>query len=311
MSAPTHTLTTARLSRKWLLAALTPVVLLLTACSDDLSLSEPATPEAAVASTPMVIERTTTDLVDDSRPPPGSVVLLSTPAPTATLPPTARDEDAVVQRDELVDMHLGERVQIAGSGWAIRFDQVLEDSRCPAALQCIWAGQVVVRLLGEHADGRVAALTLTLSAGDATGLLGDLPIEAVGIEPLRLAGAPLPSEYTLHLRASPPDGEAPLALSGVRGPVTIGPMCPVARLDQPCPDRPYRTTLAVRDAAGRLVSRVTSDEAGMFALPLPEGAYVLEADGAAARLPSMSAQSFRVEVGRWTILAVVFDSGIR
>ena len=119
----------------------------------------------------------------------------------------------------------------------------------------------------------------------------------MSIEPLRHAGAPPPTEYTLNLRVGTP---APaLAISGVRGRVTIGPMCPVMRLDQPCPDRPYAASLVVRDSVGRLVSPLESDAEGLSALLLPEGRYVIEpASGSAARLPSAAPQEFRIEAGR-------------
>ena len=119
----------------------------------------------------------------------------------------------------------------------------------------------------------------------------------MSIEPLRHAGTPPPTEYTLNLRVGTP---APaLAISGVRGRVTIGPMCPVMRLDQPCPDRPYAASLVVRDSVGRLISPLESDAEGLSALPLPEGRYVIEpASGSAARLPSAAPQEFRIEAGR-------------
>lgn len=270
-------------------------------------------PPAEVTPKPIALATSTVALTQDAPVPHGSVPLLSTP-PVPTSTPAATPErgaDAVIGRDQMVAVRLGGRVSVAGTGWTIRFAQVVEDSRCPVDAQCIWAGQVIVRLLGEHSDGRVAALTLTLQAGErGSGLLGDLPLEAVGIEPLRHAGTPPPTDYTLHLRVGTP---APaLAISGVRGHVTIGPMCPVMRLDQPCPDKPYAASLVVRDSNGRLVAHIVSDAEGAFALPLPEGQYVIEPEsGSAVRLPSAGPHPFKVQAGHWTTVDISFDSGIR
>jgi hypothetical protein len=276
-----------------------------TTISDDSARPE-ASPE------PIALATSTVTLTHETPVPPG-VPLLSTAVVPATTPaPTPeRAADAVIGRDQMVAVRLGARIEVEGTGWTIRFAQVVEDSRCPVDAQCIWAGQVIVRLLGEHSDGRVAALTLTLRAGDrGAGRLGDLPLEAVSIEPLRLAGTQPPTDYTLHLRVGTP---APaLSISGVHGHVTIGPMCPVMRLDQPCPDKPYVASLVVRDSSGRLIAHVASDADGAFALPLPEGQYVIEPEaGSAVRLPSAVPHPFKVQAGHWTTVDISFDSGIR
>ena len=311
MSGRTHPQKTRRLTTSWALGIAALTSLLLGACFGDVPAPD-ALSEATPA--PTALATSTVALLQEEPPvPPGSVPLLETAAvPTSTAMATPeRGADASIGRDQMVAIRLGARIEVEGTGWMIRFAQVVEDSRCPVDAQCIWAGQVIVRLLGEHSDGRVAALTLTLRAGDrGAGLLGDLPLEAVSIEPLRHAGTPPPAEYTLNLRVGTPPPA--LAISGVRGRVTIGPMCPVMRLDQPCPDRPYAASLVVRDSAGRLVAPVESDAEGLFALPLPEGRYVIgPASGSAVRLPSAAPQEFRVEGGRWTTLEISFDSGIR
>ena len=262
---------------------------------------------------PIALATSTVSLTQETPVPPGSVPLLSTtpvPSPTAEATPE-RGVDAAIGRDQMVAIRIGERIAVSGTGWTIRFEQVVEDSRCPVDVQCIWAGQVIVRLLGEHSDGRMAALALTLRAGErGAGLLGDLPLEAVSIEPLRHAGKPPPTDYTLNLRVGTPTPA--LAISGVRGHVTIGPMCPVLRLDQPCPDKPFTASLVVRDPSGRLIAHLASDAEGAFALPLPEGQYVIEPEsGSAVRLPSAGPRPFNVQAGHWTTLDVSFDSGIR
>lgn len=179
-------------------------VLLSGACTPALSKGQ-GTPTAS----PFLIHRSIADLVEGA---PRRTEVVSLPAGPPTnvptpaampVPQTSQAERAVVQPDQLIHLRLGERIEVAGTGWTLRFAQVLEDSRCPTDAQCIWAGRVVVRLLGEHQDGRVAALTLTLGpGGESTGLIGDLPIEAGAIEPLRSVGSPPATDYTLRLRVT-------------------------------------------------------------------------------------------------------------
>lgn len=150
------------------------------------------------------------------------------------------------------------------------------------------------------------------SGGLGSGALGDLQVAARGIEPPRLAASPPPSSYTLSLRISVPPPSGPAALSGVRGSVTIGPMSPVVRVDQPCPDRPYRAILIVRDTGGREVTRTESSEGGTYALMLPPGSYVMAPQSpSASRLPWAFPQPFAVRLSAWTVIDIAFDSGTR
>ena len=97
--------------------------------------------------------------------------------------------------------------------------------------------------------------------------------------------------------------------TGVEGQVWIGPMCPVVREGEPCPDSPYQATLTITKPNGRRVAQVQSDEAGYFNLPLPPGEYILypEMEG----ISHASEQIFLVTEGEFTFLTINYDSGIR
>lgn len=99
--------------------------------------------------------------------------------------------------------------------------------------------------------------------------------------------------------------------SGIEGVVKIGPMCPVERLDSPCPDRPIRSVVTVaRD--GESVATTRSGKDGRFRLALPPGTYVVRAipDGGA---PPPSGRPVTVEVtaGAFAHVDITLDSGIR
>jgi hypothetical protein len=104
-----------------------------------------------------------------------------------------------------------------------------------------------------------------------------------------------------------------LPTSGVEGRVTVGPMCPVVREGETCPDRPLAADLVVRSADGAtVVARATSGADGLYRIPLAPGRYRLiprNPDG--VPLPSAQPVEFTVVEGAFTLLDVAFDSGIR
>ena len=82
-------------------------------------------------------------------------------APTSTpVPPTPTPMPNVHR----VEIGLGESVQLPDQGIGISFDRVVEDSRCPANVVCIWAGEVVIELTVTEADTSVV-VRLSLRPG--------------------------------------------------------------------------------------------------------------------------------------------------
>lgn len=111
----------------------------------------------------------------------------------------------------------------------------------------------------------------------------------------------------------PASVSAPVAKSGVRGIVKIGPVCPVIRAEDNarCADKPYAVTLSIRDAAGKEVFRPTSDVNGKFEAELSPGVYVLSLAEPHALLPRMASTTFTVMKSKFTDISVTLDSGIR
>ena len=97
--------------------------------------------------------------------------------------------------------------------------------------------------------------------------------------------------------------------TGVEGQVWIGPMCPVVREGEDCPDSPYQATLTITKPNGRRVAQIQSDENGYFQVELAPGEYILhpETEG----ISYAAEQSFAVLDGEFTFLTVSYDSGIR
>lgn len=100
--------------------------------------------------------------------------------------------------------------------------------------------------------------------------------------------------------------------TGIEGQVLIGPMCPVVRQGQECPDQPYQAVLIILTSAGRKVTQITTDADGKFHLPLAPGAYVMHPRAPQnSPMPFATDQVFDVVKGQFTTISVVFDSGIR
>ncbi len=106
--------------------------------------------------------------------------------------------------------------------------------------------------------------------------------------------------------------DAPAGESGIRGLVTIGPMCPVVQKGVPCPDLPFSATIVVEDGAGSEITRVRSGDDGIFEVSLDPGSYVLvpESPNPGAP-PAASEQAVEVEADVYTDVLIQYDSGIR
>ena len=101
--------------------------------------------------------------------------------------------------------------------------------------------------------------------------------------------------------------------TGLSGTVLLGPTCPVQRIDSPCPDRPVRATVTVRNVQTGVQVLVTSDGQGRFVAAVGAGSYVLTADtGTGAPVGTRSPEvAATVVTGKVTQVVLSIDSGIR
>ena len=68
----------------------------------------------------------------------------------------------------------------------------------------------------------------------------------------------------------------PESPQGIQGVVLLGPMCPVVRADDPCPDQPYEAWIEIRNASGEVVTGVRSDAEGRFRFPIPNATLTFQ-----------------------------------
>lgn len=62
-------------------------------------------------------------------------------------------------------LRVGQRAAVEGEGFRVRFASVENDSRCPAGVACVWAGNAEV-LIEAEAGGQRAGLKLNTHGGD-------------------------------------------------------------------------------------------------------------------------------------------------
>lgn len=115
------------------------------------------------------------------------------PAPTLRIIPP--DEVTLVE---------GQSVEISLSGaptpLVMKFSRVLSDSRCPAHVQCVWAGEVAVLLTYSGEASGELSLTLPASEGSpASGNAGRYQIVLLEVTPYPAHGAPLPPTNRVKL----------------------------------------------------------------------------------------------------------------
>lgn len=99
--------------------------------------------------------------------------------------------------------------------------------------------------------------------------------------------------------------------SGIEGHVTIGPMCPVMQIGNPCPDKPYQAPLTVlTTTSGHKVIQFQTDGNGYFRVALAPGEYILRPQSPNV-MPRAADIPFTVDAHQFTRVDVVYDSGIR
>lgn len=100
--------------------------------------------------------------------------------------------------------------------------------------------------------------------------------------------------------------------SGIEGTVLRGPMCPVVREDEPCPDQPFASSFHVFDAKDKKITTFQSDKQGHFRLVLAAGEYAIVPDESAPILfPKNQRKTVVVQPNQFTDVTLLFDTGIR
>ena len=122
----------------------------------------------------------------------------------------ARADAPEANLNEAFTLGGGQEAVIASENLRLRFGQVLEDSRCPARVECVWTGQARIAVVVQPDGGEPS--TVTFNTNPAPGQT--VNVVAVG-------------EYSIELQSLDPYPQSP---------------------EEPIPFEDYRATLVVRTA---------------------------------------------------------------
>lgn len=102
-----------------------------------------------------------------------------------------------------VTLAIGERTTVSGTGLSITFEAVVDDSRCPADVVCIQAGDATVAVLLQG-NGTSTRQELKISdVNQRRTTHGNYQIEARELQPYPISTNPTnPSAYRLTLNVS-------------------------------------------------------------------------------------------------------------
>ncbi|MBC8027148.1 MAG: hypothetical protein H7Y89_14235 [Steroidobacteraceae bacterium] len=106
------------------------------------------------------------------------------------------------------DLPIGEKVGIEGTQAFVRFERVLEESRCPMNARCIWEGNARIAILVEEISAvakdkvEMGGMTLELNTSERFARrqpFGKLDVVLVHLEPTPMAGEKV-DKYVATLR---------------------------------------------------------------------------------------------------------------
>jgi hypothetical protein len=82
----------------------------------------------------------------------------------------------------------GQAATVADTTLSLVFQQVTDDSRCPADATCVWAGEAVVELEADEGPGGPRALQLSTTAAEKA--VGDYTVRLTEVQPYPFASKP-------------------------------------------------------------------------------------------------------------------------
>ena len=114
-------------------------------------------------------------------------------------------QQAVTALDDTVRLSLGESARVIPAGLVISFDSVLQDSRCPRDVQCVWAGSARVRLTIAQEAGAGARHELESGQEPRAVTIGGVTVTLLpDVQPVPVTGDEGRRRYRIALRVTRP-----------------------------------------------------------------------------------------------------------
>lgn len=132
-----------------------------------------------------------------------SLFLISTLAFAVCGQPQPFEPEIPVSLDESFVLRVDQAATVAGTPLRIAFQQVLQDSRCPSDVVCVWAGNARVRLaVTLQGDGEAAVDLNTGLDPRSSSVPGyEITLEEVQPETTTTSSIP-PADYLARLRVT-------------------------------------------------------------------------------------------------------------
>jgi len=99
---------------------------------------------------------------------------------------------------------VGEQERAGAGPLLVRFDRVVEDSRCPTGVTCVWAGRAVVEIAVSLEDSEAPERSFELEVGGEPAEVYGWRLAAVRLDPHPRADEPTATaDYRLALDVAP------------------------------------------------------------------------------------------------------------
>jgi len=191
--------------------------------------------------------------------------------------------------------------------------EVLEDSRCPLGVVCIEVGTVKISAILSSGS---LLQNATLKLGESISF-SQMKVSFDGVTPIKsMKDIIKPEDYVFEFSITKETVSVDKEQGTLKGNMSIGPICPVERLDNSCkPTKEMyeaRRVVVYKSDKITLVTLITADTDGNFQAVLPVGTYYLDMEkksfiGSTARLPT----TIKISSTETTTLNIDIDTGIR
>jgi hypothetical protein len=106
----------------------------------------------------------------------------------------------VIRLGQEFELKINQEAMIEGEALAVVFESVVEDSRCPEGVDCIWSGNAKIRLRSGKQKQTPAAVELNTNVGSKSSSYLNYEIRLIALKPRPKADKPIqPNEYIATL----------------------------------------------------------------------------------------------------------------
>lgn len=110
--------------------------------------------------------------------------------------PAAPPETVQARLGEVFTLGGGQAADVAGEGLHLTFDRVLDDSRCPSQVECVWTGEARIAIVVRQADGKTETVEFNTNPApgqtNKTSQVGPYTVELRSLDPYPQTPAAIP-----------------------------------------------------------------------------------------------------------------------